>query len=112
MAKLQNAGLRIIMEDFGSGFSSLKMLHEAGIDCLKIDLRDVVDKTMNGKGEIVLESIITLTKKLNLPVVIEGVETKEEVDFLRTIGCDVAQGYYYSRPVLISEFEKRAFRFD
>ena len=70
-----------------------------------------LNKTNNTKrSEIILTSIVEMSKKLNMPVVIEGVETKEQLDYLNTLGCDVYQGYYFAKPMDVYTFEKRYFK--
>lgn len=106
MIKLKKAGFIIQMDDFGSGYSSLNMLRNAPVDVLKID-RFFLDEIMSTqRGRIIVETSIKMAKQLNLQVVAEGVETKEQVEFLKQTGCDIAQGYYYSKPIPISDFEK------
>lgn len=97
--KLRKQGFSILMDDFGSGYSSLNMLKEVPVDVLKIDLNFLQDLQTSGKSEKILESVLIMSRKLSLSVIAEGVETKEQIDFLRSIGCLRAQGYYYSRPV-------------
>ncbi len=106
MNALKAEGFVIEMDDFGSGYSSLNMLREAPVDVIKID-RYFVDEIMSTKrGRIIIENSVTMSKQLGLMVVAEGVETKDQVDFLKAINCDVAQGYYYSKPVDVDEFER------
>jgi len=94
------------MDDFGSGYSSLNMLRNAPVDTLKID-RFFLDEIMStSRGRIIVESSVRMAKQLGLLVVAEGVETLEQVEFLSGIDCDYAQGYYYSRPVPVNEFEE------
>ena len=106
MRLLKEAGFKILMDDFGSGYSSLNMLRNAPIDALKID-RFFLDEIMaTDRGKIIVESSVRMAKQLGLAVVAEGVETKEQLDFLEKIECDVAQGYYYSRPIPPEDFER------
>ena len=106
MNALKAEGFVIEMDDFGTGYSSLNMLREAPVDVIKID-RYFVDEIMSTKrGRIIIENSVTMSKQLGLTVVAEGVETKDQVDFLKAINCDVAQGYYYSKPVDMDEFER------
>ena len=94
------------MDDFGSGYSSLNMLKDAPVDVIKID-RFFIDEIMATKrGRIIIENSVSMSKQLGLSVVAEGVETREQVEFLKAINCDVAQGYYYSKPVPAEEFER------
>ncbi len=106
MMELKNAGFVIEMDDFGSGYSSLNMLRSAPVDVIKID-RFFLDEIMSTKrGRIIVENSIVMSKQLGMTVVAEGVETREQVDFLQSAGCDIAQGYYYSKPITVEEFEK------
>lgn len=105
MGELKERGFRILMDDFGSGYSSLNMLRKAPIDTMKID-RFFLDEIMSTeRGKIIVESSVRMAKMIGLDVIAEGVETKDQLDFLRSIDCDIAQGYYYSRPIPVEEFE-------
>jgi len=105
MSALKKHGFKVLMDDFGSGYSSLNMLRNAPVDTLKID-RFFLDEIMStDRGKIIVESSVRMAKQLGLSVIAEGVETKEQLEFLSEIDCDIAQGYYYSRPVAIDEFE-------
>ncbi len=104
--ELQSKGFKILMDDFGSGYSSLNMLKELPVDILKIDLKFLDNNGEKGRGGNILNSIIRMAKWMQMPVIVEGVETKAQADFLRTIGCNYIQGYYFSKPVPIEEFEK------
>lgn len=103
--ELQSKGFKILMDDFGSGYSSLNMLKELPVDVLKIDLKFLDDTNETGRGGNILNSVVRMAKWMRLPVVVEGVETRQQVDFLRTIGCEFIQGYYFSRPIPIPEYE-------
>lgn len=105
MGELKKRGFKILMDDFGSGYSSLNMLRTAPIDTMKID-RFFLDEIMSTeRGKIIVESSVRMAKMIGLEVIAEGVETKEQLDFLDSIDCDIAQGYYYSRPIPIPQFE-------
>ncbi len=105
MNRLKEAGFVIQMDDFGSGYSSLNMLRKAPVDVLKID-RFFLDEIMSTeRGKIIVESSVRMAKQLGLEVVAEGVETREQLDFLRGINCDTAQGFYFSKPIPVDEFE-------
>lgn len=97
--KLHSYGFSVLMDDFGSGYSSLNMLKDLPIDVLKIDMRFLDNLDQSQKASIVLESIIRLAKWMKLSVVSEGVETKKEWDYLRSVECDAVQGYYFYRPM-------------
>ena len=105
MASLKKCGFNIMMDDFGSGYSSLNMLRNAPVDTLKID-RFFLDEIMStDRGKIIVEASVRMAKQLGLNVIAEGVETQDQLNFLKTIGCDIVQGYYYSRPIPVGEFE-------
>ena len=104
MHRLHELGFRIMMDDFGSGYSSLNILKDMEIDYLKIDMQFLQqDVEFNGKGEKVLTSIVRMAKWLHLPSIVEGVETAEQVDFLKCIGCEYAQGFYFAKPMPLPE---------
>lgn len=104
--RLHNLGFKIMMDDFGSGYSSLNVLKDMDVDYLKIDMKFLQqDDAVNGKGEKVLTSVIRMAKWLNLPSIVEGVETEEQVDFLKCIGCEFAQGFYYAKPMPVVDYE-------
>lgn len=103
--RLKEYGFQIEIDDFGSGYSSLNLLKDVPFDLLKIDMA-FLQATENQERSIkILHSIITMSKRLNMPVITEGVETKEQVEFLRDMGTDFYQGFYFSRPMPASEFE-------
>jgi diguanylate cyclase (GGDEF)-like protein len=104
--KLQAFGFIILMDDFGSGYSSLNMLKDMPVDILKIDLKFLDSKDESGRGGNILNSVVRMAKWLKLPVIAEGVETRQQAEFLRTIGCNCVQGYYYSRPVPVKQYEE------
>ena len=99
LAVLRTAGVSVSIDDFGSGFSSLSYLHKLEFDALKIDRNFVMDVLNNKKNESIISAVILLAKGFNVPLIAEGVETKEVADKLQTMGCEKAQGYYFSRPV-------------
>lgn len=103
---LREQGFVILMDDFGSGYSSLNLLKDIDVDILKIDLRFLDDfNSKNKKGNSILESIVHMSKWLNMQVIAEGVETQEQVDFLLGIGCYFVQGYYFYKPMPVPELE-------
>ena len=108
--ELKDKGFKISMDDFGTGYSSLSLLTKMPIDTLKID-KSFVD-TINTKDEreedmIVLSHIISLAKELGFACLAEGAESKDQVDRLRTFGCEIIQGYYYSKPIPIEEYQTK-----
>ena len=98
--EMKQKGFNISLDDFGTGYSSLSMLQDLTIDVLKID-KSFIDKI--GTSNIV-KYIINIAKDFNIKTVAEGVETKEQVETLKNIGCDIVQGYYYSKPLSLEEF--------
>ena len=101
-SRLQAQGFRIAMDDFGSGYSSLNMLKKMPLDTIKMDLRFLADDTdaiEAAKGHDILRTQIELSHTLGIDVVVEGLETEEQRDFIKNIGNCVAQGYYYSKPL-------------
>lgn len=106
MARLQAAGFKVLMDDFGSGYSSLNMLKDISVDVLKIDMRFLAEGEVPGRGENILGSVIRMAKWLGLPVVVEGVENERQVRLLRSLGGDYAQGYYFAKPMLVAEYEQ------
>jgi len=108
IGQLQKRGFRIEMDDFGSGYSSLNMLTELPIDVLKLDMRFIRSMESNKKSARMVELMVDIARHLQVPVIAEGVETKEQFDKLRAIGCNMIQGYYFSKPVPPEEFEKQA----
>ncbi len=104
--RLREAGFHIEMDDFGSGYSSLNMLSSLPIDALKLDMQFIRNAFKNGKNTRMLEVVIEIADSLAVPVVAEGVETAEQMFTLKSMGCDIVQGYYFSKPVPAREFEK------
>lgn len=105
--KLRAAGFIVEMDDFGSGYSSLNMLKDICVDVLKIDMDFLRESEREERSRTILKMIVALAKELDMPVITEGVETKEHVDFLTQIGCDVFQGYFFGRPMKIEDYEKK-----
>ncbi len=104
--KLREHGFRVEMDDFGAGYSSLNMLAALPIDALKLDMQFIRKITEDEKDFKMVQLIIDIAKFLKIPVIAEGVETKEQYDLLKGAGCDIIQGYYFSKPVPPEEFEK------
>ncbi len=99
LSMCQKAGMSISIDDFGTGYSSLSYLHYFPIDTLKIDRSFVKDMLENDSSLALVKSIISLGKSLNMKIIAEGVENKEEGVKLKEMGCDMAQGYHYARPM-------------
>ena len=103
--ELRQAGFRIEMDDFGSGYSSLNMLCVMPIDALKIDMKFVSNIARVGASYRMLELVIEMARALNVPAIVEGVEDEEQYELMKRAGCDVIQGYYFSRPVDAEHFD-------
>ncbi len=99
-------GFIVSMDDFGTGYSAFNILKNIKIDVLKIDKSFFDDMINNAKAQIIIETIVSMCKKLDIITVAEGIETKEQVEFLKKINCDRIQGYYFSKPIPIELFEK------
>ena len=96
----------IAMDDFGAGYSSLNMIHELDFDVIKIDAK-FFRAGLDESNKTIIESIINLCHKLNKVVVAEGIELESEVEFLKTVGCDIIQGYYFAKPVPANDFRQK-----
>ncbi len=103
--ELRNLGFKIEMDDFGSGYSSLSMISKMPIDAIKLDMIFIKNAFENKNNNKMIEIIIEIASYLNVPTIAEGVETKEQLDALIKLGCDVVQGYYFSKPIPIDEFD-------
>ena len=104
--RLRDAGFLIEMDDFGSGYSSLNMISTLPIDVIKLDMQFIRNAFKEQGNTRMLEAVIGIADSLYVPTVAEGVETAEQLQALRAMGCDVAQGYYFSKPVPPEVFEK------
>ena len=103
--RLRKLGFLIEMDDFGTGYSSLNMISKLPIDALKLDMQFIRNAFSSEGDTRILEVIIGIADYLSVPVIAEGVETKEQMCALRDLGCDIVQGYYFSRPIPADEFE-------
>lgn len=103
--RLRELGFIVELDDFGSGYSSLNMLNTMPLDILKLDMKFIQTEMARPRGQGILRFIVGMAKWLNLHVVAEGVETHEQAERLREMGCDDAQGYYFSRPLPVGDFE-------
>ncbi len=107
VAQLRDMDFLVMMDDFGSGYSSLNMLKSVAVDVLKIDMRFLeIDENEQEKGIGILESVVSMAKQMRIPIIVEGVETQVQENFLMKMGCRYTQGYYYYRPMALEEFEK------
>ena len=105
ITRCNHRGIKVSMDDFGSGYSSLNLISEIPIDILKIDgVFMHRGKALNHNDKVVLNNVIRMGKELKMVVLCEGVETREQVDFLKDAGCDVIQGYFFAKPMPESEF--------
>jgi EAL domain-containing protein (putative c-di-GMP-specific phosphodiesterase class I) len=95
------------MDDFGSGYSSLGMLKDIHLDAIKLDMRFLSNGVNEERGRKVVKLTVKLIKELDMTAIAEGVETQEEVDYLKEVGCDVFQGFHFSRPIPVENFEKQ-----
>lgn len=103
---IHSKGFKCSIDDFGFGYSSLGILKSFKVDIIKLDRSFFVSRNNIDRGKIVIESIIELSKRLGMKVIAEGIEELEQVEFLKNVGCDYIQGYVFSKPLLISEFEE------
>lgn len=104
LQELHDFGVTISLDDFGTGYSSLSYLKRFPIDSLKID-KAFIDDYNSKRGAIFVDTIVKMGQTLNMKVIAEGVELKEQLDYLKTIGCDQYQGYYFSKPLNVDDFE-------
>ena len=109
--ELKKAGFILSVDDFGSAFSSLNILKDLPVDVIKLD-KLFLSKSKNiekrEKSEKIIKNIITMVKDLKLEIVMEGIETKEQAELITSYGCEIAQGFYYAKPMKIKEFEQYA----
>lgn len=102
--QLKEQGYKLLMDDFGSGYSSLNILLETPFDVIKLDKKFMENMMDSGKGRMILEHVVLMAEKLQLGLLAEGVETAEQIDLLQGIGCDQVQGYYYAKPMAEEQF--------
>ncbi|MDY2593448.1 MAG: EAL domain-containing protein, partial [Oliverpabstia sp.] len=104
--ELHRRGFVIEMDDFGSGYSSLNMLSQMTLDILKLDMKFIQNELAKPAAQSILNDIISMAHRMSFRVVAEGVETKEQTERLREIGCDYVQGYYFAKPMPYTEYEE------
>ena len=105
--ELRQRGFIVLLDDFGSGYSSLNMLHDLNVDVIKLDANFLhMDQETMEKGIHILESIINMTKTIGLPIIVEGVETVEQKEYLQGLGCRYVQGFYYHKPMTQYSFRR------
>ncbi len=102
--QLKEEGFTLLMDDFGSGYSSLNILLETPFDVIKLDKKFIENMMLSKKGRLLLEQVVSMAGKLDLGLLAEGVETKDQIELLQSIGCDQVQGYYYAKPMPEEEF--------
>lgn len=106
LTSLKENGFYILMDDFGSGYSSLNTLKDIPVDELKVDMRFMSDSENGGRSASIVATIVKMAKWLKMAVVVEGVEKENQVNFLRGLGCDYVQGFYFAKPMPKDEYEK------
>lgn len=107
--ELRASGFIVEMDDFGSGFSSLNLLKDMNIDVIKVDMEFLKDSERNMKSGIIIKNIINMSEELSIATLTEGVETAKQFEILYAMGCKLYQGYYFSKPVPLEDFEKQWF---
>lgn len=107
--ELKDYGFKISIDDFGSGYSSLNLLKELPVDVLKMDKDFFSEADISIRGKKVVESVILMAKALDVKVVAEGVETEDQIAFLKDVGCDIIQGYYFAKPMPVKTYEKKIY---
>lgn len=105
VVELRKSGFFIEMDDFGSGYSSLNMLSQMSLDILKLDMKFIQNEMTKPVEKSILNDIISMAHRLDLTVVAEGIETEEQMKRLQALGCDYAQGYFFAKPMSVTEFE-------
>jgi EAL domain-containing protein (putative c-di-GMP-specific phosphodiesterase class I) len=105
--RLQDYGFIVEIDDFGSGYSSLNTLKDMKVDVLKIDMVFLRETQHKLRSRVILSNIVNMAHQLDMSVVVEGVETPEQLEFLNELGCEQYQGYYFSKPLPEAEFEEK-----
>ena len=103
--EFRNSGFIVEMDDFGSGYSSLNLLKDMPVDLIKVDMEFLRNSNEDEKSKIILKNILNLTEDLGLISLTEGVETEKQFKMLSEMGCKLFQGYYFSKPMTVKEFE-------
>ncbi len=103
--RLREKGFLVLMDDFGSGYSSLNMLRSLNVDIIKLDAKFLRMEGDDRKGVQILESIVGMAKSMEAPIIVEGVETQEETEFIKSLGCRYVQGYHFYKPMPVPDFE-------
>lgn len=103
---MKKHGFKVLIDDFGSGYSSLNTLRNINADILKLDMLFLKDwSTQNPRASIIIETVVKMAKRIGMSIIVEGVETEEQVNYLLKIGCRYAQGYHYAKPMPFQHFE-------
>lgn len=102
---LHKMGIKVSMDDFGSGYSSLNLLSKLPIDIIKLDKVFLKEGEMQENDRIIISCVVDMAKKLKITSLCEGVETQEQSDYLKEVGCQMQQGFYFSRPIPQEVFE-------
>ena len=105
VSKLRDKGVLVEIDDFGKGYSSLSILKSIQADVLKIDMGFLREMEVNDRSKVILKSVIDMAQSLRMEVICEGIETEQQLEALTSMGCWLFQGYYFSRPVSVEEFE-------
>ena len=105
---MTESGIKVSVDDFGTGYSSLSLISNLHADTIKID-KSFLDKMLQGgqKDYLLVKNIVGMIKDMELNSVAEGVETKEQMEFLKEVGCSVGQGYLFDKPLPVEEYENR-----
>ena len=104
---LRRSGFKILIDDFGSGYSSLNMLKDASADIIKLDMKFLSGNDSYGREKNILASMVRMAREIGMETVAEGIETEEQAAFLKKMGCEYGQGYYYAKPMPLEEFLKK-----
>ncbi|MCQ2524522.1 MAG: bifunctional diguanylate cyclase/phosphodiesterase [Lachnospiraceae bacterium] len=110
LRNLRNLGYTTSIDDFGTGYSSITMLKDYNLDVLKLDrsfIAQIGDESEGNKDRVLVSNVVNMAKELNMKVLAEGVETEAQKNFLESINCDMVQGFFYSKPIPITDFENR-----
>ncbi len=107
MNEIRDQNFLIMMDDFGSGYSNLNMFKDMPVDIVKIDMKFMEGIEDSEKGMIIVSSVVKMAKDLGLKIVVEGVETKGQYEYIKKLGCDMIQGYYFAKPMPFEDFQKQ-----
>ena len=105
MSKLQKKGFTILMDDFGSGYSSLNVLKDINVDVLKLDMKFLTNAADPVRSHVILKAVVHMAKDLDIPCIAEGVEQISQAEFLKKVGCEYVQGYLYAKPMPVKDYE-------